>query len=521
MQDAAGLREVLADPRIGGFAVTECRDSPYPVWRERIVEFFSGASADEMLLLYISGHGLKDQPGRLYFAATDTHQDRLLANGIPSSFIDEAAGNSRSRRIVMIFDTCFSGAFAKGLRLKAGFRSVNMKEYFQEATGRIVITASDRLQYALAGDAQPSLFTKHVIEGLRTGAADLDGDGKVSSAELVQYVSTHMRRETPHQRPRRWAFDLEGDDFIIASNPLPQPARSATTVEAGRRGALWRRLAFAFIALVPIAGGAYWYLSSQPTVSSHHVGEIFHDCEYVCPEMVVIPSGKFQMGSPSNEQGRFDREGPVHEVSIHYSFAVGIYPVTRSEWNQYVDATKRSGAEDCNDTEITIEGDNYPVVCVTWEAAHDYAAWLSQKTGHHYRLLSEAEYEYVNRAGTSSAYFWGDKWDCRRANSGDASCNGGHRRTRHTSPVGSFPPNAFGLYDTTGNVFSWTADCWHDSYLLAPTDGSAWTTGGDCSQWVVRGGFFGGSPPLLRAAFRSRFTGPGSETGFRLARTLP
>jgi FimV-like protein len=229
-QDAAGLREVLADPRIGGFAVTECRDSPSSIWRERIVEFFSKATADEMLLLYISGHGLKDQPGRLYFAAADTRQDLLSANGIPSNFIHEEANRCRSRRVVMIFDTCFSGAIASGWELKDGSRpgnlAVDVGHYFQEATGRVVIAASDRMQRALAGKGQPSLFSKHLIEGLRTGAADLDGDGEVSSAELVAYVAEQMRTETEAQEPKRWAFELsKGIDLVIASNPAPRAGK--------------------------------------------------------------------------------------------------------------------------------------------------------------------------------------------------------------------------------------------------------------------------------------------------------
>jgi hypothetical protein len=233
--DATELHEVLANPRIGDFDVAECLDLPSPVWRERIVQFFSAASPDEMLLLYISGHGIKDQPGRLYFAATDTRQNLVAANGIPASFIDEAANSGRSRRVVLIFDSCFSGAAVKGWQLKASSSAVpvvDVGHYFREATGRVVITASDRMQYALAADGEPSLFTKHLTEGLRTGAADLDGNGEVSSAELVTYVAERMRSETQAQEPKRWALDLsKGVDLVIASNPrrrrlkLPQEVR--------------------------------------------------------------------------------------------------------------------------------------------------------------------------------------------------------------------------------------------------------------------------------------------------------
>jgi formylglycine-generating enzyme required for sulfatase activity len=154
---------------------------------------------------------------------------------------------------------------------------------------------------------------------------------------------------------------------------------------------------------------------------------------------------------------------------------------------------------------------NHPVVCVTWDEAQDYASWISQKTGHHYRLLSEAEYEYINRAGSTSAFFWGSTW-------GSSQANGNYDRDE-TTAVGSFKPNGLGLYDTTGNVDSWTLDCWHDSYIGAPTDGNAWTTGGDCDRRVVRGGSWGDRSFDLRAAHRNWSSGSNSEVGLRLARS--
>src|SRR5262249_7097432 len=135
--------------------------------------------------------------------------------------------------------------------------------------------------------------------------------------------------------------------------------------------------------------------------------------------------------------------------------------------------------------------------CVSWKETQEYASWLTEETHHHYRLLSEAEYEYVNRAGSSGTYFWGNTSGdlCRYANAG-SYCKGGYR---YTSPVGSFKPNDFGLFDTTGNVESWTQDCDHDDYSGAPTDGSAWTAG-DCFRRVVRGGSWVGNPRYWHAA---------------------
>ena len=285
--------------------------------------------------------------------------------------------------------------------------------------------------------------------------------------------------------------------------------------------------------LLLLAGVAFTVQAAEPatalSVSGHRIGEIFRDCRDVCPEMVVIPPGHFQMGSPNDDWRHRTEEGPVHEVHIGYVFATSKYPVTRGEWRQYVAATRHPSSNHCigvgqNPDRNWLDpgfpqDDNHPVVCVTWDEAKDYMSWLSQKTGYHYRLLSDSEYEYINRAGSSTAYFWGDKWDRRRANGGEKRLNGADGPFQ-TSPVGSFQPNGFDLYDTTGNVASWTQDCWHDNYSGAPTDGSAWTAG-DCSKRVFRGGGWSGSSDMLRAAFHFRGD-PGkglSVVGFRLART--
>lgn len=223
--DAQGLREVLSDPRIGSFDVSECLDAPGERWRHRISDFFLDAARDDLLLLYISGHGVKDRNGKLYFAASDTQLNRLLATGISAGFIQEAAQTSHSRRVIMIFDTCFSGAFAKGFQHR-GDSPINAGEYFQDSTGMVVITASGALQYALEDNSvqsigAPSLFTKHLIHGLKSGDADSDGDGQVTSEDLYRYVRNEVKAQTQAQRPQRWAFGLEGD-FVVASNPNPR-----------------------------------------------------------------------------------------------------------------------------------------------------------------------------------------------------------------------------------------------------------------------------------------------------------
>jgi formylglycine-generating enzyme required for sulfatase activity len=242
-------------------------------------------------------------------------------------------------------------------------------------------------------------------------------------------------------------------------------------------------------------------------------GESFRECEK-CPEMVVVPAGSFTMGSSASEKARFDNEGPQHQVTLARPFAIGKFAVTFAEWDACVAG---GGCKGYTPSDIGL-GNERPFTEVSWDDAKAYVAWLSRATGKNYRLLSEAEREYAARGGTITAYWWGDE-----IGRGNANCNGCGSQwdNKQTAPVGSFPPNAFGLYDMSGNAWEWTEDCWHDSYVGAPADGSAWTTG-DCSLRVLRGGSWYSYPQYLRSASRNRDL-PGDRiinVGFRVARTL-
>ena len=254
-------------------------------------------------------------------------------------------------------------------------------------------------------------------------------------------------------------------------------------------------------------------------------GEVFSDCTG-CPSMVVVPAGSFTMGSPSTETGRDDDEGPQRTVTIGSSFAVGRYEVTWAEWEACVaDGGCSSAGPDGAGGDDGWGKGNRPMINVDWNDAQAYVSWLSRKSGERYRLLSEAEWEYAARAGTSSAYWWGSSASHEYANYGaDVCCSGlasGHDQWEKTSPAGSFPANAFGLYDMHGNVWEWTQDCYNKSYSGAPTNGSAWTSG-NCSRRVVRGGASGVNPRNLRSAGRNGLVSSlrGSSFGFRVVRTL-
>ena len=248
------------------------------------------------------------------------------------------------------------------------------------------------------------------------------------------------------------------------------------------------------------------------------LGERFRDCEGTwCPELVVVPAGSFLMGSPESESGRIDNEGPVHQVSIARPFAVGVYEVTFGEWDVCV-ADGGCGVHRPDD-----QGwgrGRRPVINVSWEDAQMYVVWLSRKTGERYRLLSESEWEYVARAGTRTRYWWGDDVGRGWANCKDC---GSHRGNWRTMEVGSFSPNDFGLHDVLGNVGEWVDDCYSDSYVGAPTDGSPWKSG-NCSLRVVRNGGEYGSR-YIRSARRAEphsfvMTSGLHSIGFRVARTF-
>jgi formylglycine-generating enzyme required for sulfatase activity len=253
-------------------------------------------------------------------------------------------------------------------------------------------------------------------------------------------------------------------------------------------------------------------------------GERFRDCE-TCPEMVVVPAGSFMMGSGPDDAERLANEEPQHRVTIAAPFAIGVYEITFEEWDACV---AEGGCDGYVPNDRGLGRGRQPVINVHFGDADNYVAWLSQKTGATYRLPSEAEWEYAARAGTTTPSSFGtavtsaevanvlvvEEGETAHAALLDVSSEG------RTVPVGSYPPNPWGLYDVHGNVAEFTADCWHRDYVDAPSDGSAWTEG-DCEERAFRGGSWVTAPHTTRSAFRDnnprlRFI----DQGFRVVREL-
>lgn len=269
------------------------------------------------------------------------------------------------------------------------------------------------------------------------------------------------------------------------------------------------------------------YLDFAKSEELWAVGQEFKDCP-TCPTMIVVPPGEFGMGAPPIDQGRPFAEGELRPVKISDSFAVGKFEVTIKEWSICVEALA------CPENEqMKLTRSDHPVTNVSWSEAMRFTKWLSKKTNRSYRLLTEAEWEYVARAGQGRKRFFGISLDqvCVFANLYDETaensleyglknlpCVDGYPIT---SPVGSFSPNSFGLYDTLGNVWEWTEDCQAILWRNAPTDASA-RVAGRCSMRAYRGGSWLSHPPkYIQIPDRYKYLGAREiDLGFRVARTL-
>jgi formylglycine-generating enzyme required for sulfatase activity len=332
---------------------------------------------------------------------------------------------------------------------------------------------------------------------------------------------------------------------IKVPNDLAQQENSLKAAQAGASSAPSKKTQVAVVAppvapapgvssdpcrnwLVPVSLSCPLSSEAERALKSK---DVFRECGE-CPEMVVVPSGSFTMGAPSDMKG-LEHEVPQHQVTIPSAFAVGKFTVTLDQFSGFVKETGYDAGTKCwtyEDGKFEERSNrsfrnpgfpqagSHPAVCLNWNDAKAYAQWLSKKTGKAYRLLTEAEWEYAARAGTSTRYSWGDE-----IGSGNANCDGcGSQWDRkQTAPVGSFKPNAFELYDMQGNASQWLEDCWHEDYKRAPVAGSAWTNG-DCRYRDLRGGSWNNDPTLLRADNRGLGTTDDriGYRGFRVARTL-
>ena len=239
-RDADELAEVLGSPGIGGFAVDLLTDADERTVRRRVAAFFADRDPDDLLLLHFSCHGLKDADGQLYLAAADTELAVLTATGVPAAFVSSEMSRTASRRVVLILDCCYSGAFARGAAVR-GDSQVHVNDYFTGGAGRTVLTASSATEYAFEdgqvtrAEERPSVFTGALVTGLRSGEADLNGDGEVTIDELYDYAYRSVLEQRSAQRPQKWSFGTTGALVIARSTRLPAlPEQIASDLASDR-----------------------------------------------------------------------------------------------------------------------------------------------------------------------------------------------------------------------------------------------------------------------------------------------
>ena len=436
---------------------------------------------------------------------------------------------------------------------------------------RVAFQYGDRVLELRSGVANEARTERHALERVLSSCDDCSDDFKQQVRDRLTLIifeeTTYVAAQDDPERLREYVSECRACSFreeaetrakaieevvlrkkSVQEAALVQPEVQVAPCEISKAPAGVSLSSWCLTRLSPNEEGKLKPLDS------------FQEC-YNCPDMVVMPSGSFTMGSPEGETNRQAQEGPQHVVTIGRRFAVGKFPITKNQFAAFVADThydagskcwtgERGKIEERTDRSWRNPGfkqdGSHPAVCLSWKDAKAYVDWLAAKTHREYRLLTEAEWEYAARArtepGSYPRYWFGDddKDLCRSGNVADQTvrdliprilgvssfymrnllspCSDGYA---YTSPVGHFSANAFGLHDMVGNAEQWTADCWHENYVGALSDGSVWASG-DCSRRVVRGGSWLGLISLLRAASRGGQTADlrDSLRGFRVARTI-
>jgi len=545
--------DIAAELRRAGFTVHDrwvVLNGRRDQMRDAFADFAASIGTGDEVFFFYSGHGvqidaraallpvdLRDPTrnpldGRLRTVAEAAQaeqqvlQESLLLNEVASRIAARAPKFS-----MLVVDACRDNPVLDLIRranLGKGATNAGAAGFLieQESPTQLLFFAAGRGQQALdrlsrADRSRNGVFTRVFLEEMRKPGVALRNLVQQTEARVAELAATvRNERGEPHlQTPFSVAkFTFTGDQFRFFGTsggeerqpPAPvdfdRLACDAARSSGGREA--WRTYLSEYpsgqcasVARVAIATPIP-SLSPEP----QRVGQPFRDCQQAyCPEMVVIPSGRFTMGS--NDYGS---EKPAHQVDIR-AFALGKYEVTQGQWKAVM-GENPSGFKEC--------GDNCPVENVSWNDIQQYLQKLNRLTGQQYRLPSEAEWEYAARAGSTREYSWGDDIGGNNANCGEC---GSSWDNKSTSPVGSFRANAFGLHDMHGNAREWAQDVWHDNYYQgAPTDGSAWLNGGDQSGRVLRGGSWKSNPFNLRAANRDLGAPDlrNSYVGFRVARTV-
>jgi formylglycine-generating enzyme required for sulfatase activity/uncharacterized caspase-like protein len=569
---AKALREI-------GFDVTDGFDLARDGMEQQVREFLRKAENASVRLFFYAGHGLQVDD-RNYLVPVNTKLERASDLSFETIGLDSILENldAVSRTNIIILDACRNNPFAKAFASRNGAgRAFAVQRGLAPSNpggGTLIAYSTKPGAVALDGNGANSPFTEALARHLRTPGLEVrqmftrvradviaathgeqypwDNSGLLSDVYLAGVAKTDVGQtlrpapSTPAADEVMWSAIKDSSvaavfDEFVNKFPASPHAREARARADELKKEEQKKTSVAMLphaGAVPNAGAAQTAgpcgtgpvtvsLASRcaaPLTAEQERGlkpkDAFRECDK-CPEMVMVPAGTFTMGGAPDEEGVTSSEVPQHHVALGQAFAVGKFAVTFDEW----DACVADGGCDRYRPDDKGWGRGLrPVINISWNDAKSYVAWLSRKTGKSYRLLSEAEREYVTRAGTTTPFWWGSSISTEQANyNGRYYYSGGSRGEfrQQTLPADSFEPNPWGLYQVHGNVWEWTEDCLHLGYTGAPSDGSAWTTG-DCSRRVGRGGSWYDDPSNLRAAYRgaSPSNQRSNSVGLRIARTL-
>ena len=522
--DAADMVKTL---RQLGFQVVDGRDLNKTDMDRTILRFAEKLTGATLGAFFYAGHGLQVN-GINYLVPIDAKLSTAYALEFEMVRLDKVQRvmEGATQTNIIFLDACRDNPLARNLARALGARSISIGRglaHVEAGLGTLISYATQPDAVAFDGKGRNSPYTAALKRHLLTPGEDLTS---VLIAVRNDVLTATNRRQVPWDqhalRAKLYLRGRPGPARIPGAGDLARQARitqqiararsiqeldillrlepsRAAEIEARKLALLQEaRHRDPLATLVPGSGR-----SARDRLADGSV------CPY-CPEMVVVPAGSFQMGSNKGDED----EKPVHTVKIGRPFAVGKFEVTFAEWDACVVA---GGCAHKPDDQGWGRG-RRPVISVSWDDVQHYVAWLSKKTGKAYRLLSEAEWEYAARARTTTRYAFGDRISKRQAQFSERQI----LSAGNTLKVGSFQPNAFGLYDMHGNAWEWVTDCWNKSYSGAPTDGAAWTKG-NCSLRVLRGGAWSIDARSLRSADRDKSwmaDSRGRDIGFRIARTL-
>lgn len=538
-------------------------------------EFRAKLAPDSVALFFYAGHGLQVK-GVNYFPAVDAQisgEDDVSLQSLDLSKILELFEQSKTRLNLVFLDACRNNPFARSFRSAS-----NGLAKVEAPSGTLISFATRPGSVASDGEGRNGLYTEKLLLAMNES-------GQPIEATLKRVVGSVKAASKGAQEP--WMEgSIEGDfyfkppvsgqlnaaqgrnEFKAATSEEIEQDLWNSIKDANSWAALESYLAeypkgrFVMPARIlvaklhanatPAAASVASGVPKDPLIAD---GQILKDCAH-CPELVAIPAGTFMMGSTEAEQQLAQQfgvhsevtswESPFHKVGVR-GFLAGKFAVTKGEFATFVKATgyvteaEKGTLLGCTHTingaprnvsntswrnpPGIMQFDDHPVVCVTWYDAQTYIDWLSKQASRPYRLLTEAEREYVTRADTESIFWTGSVLETKEANfNGREGFNGARRGgfNGRTVPVDSFGANPFGLYNVHGNVWEWVQDIFHLDYNNAPTDGAAWLSGGQGSKRVLRGGSWADSATSLRSASRMQNTAivRNNNYGFRVARDI-